>query len=336
VTDDHDADSRTRGDAAAADRPANGATGRDLLILAMDHRDSLERDLYELPGPPTPGQAARISADKLLVYQALLDAVDRMPSTVQAGVLVDEQYGAGVAELASRTGGAVNLSMPIEASGQEWFTFAFGDDWRRHAEYFSSDHSKVLVRDNPGFDPGDREQQARRLAEVSAWAPGANRPLILELLVPATDADKQASGGDTGRYDREIRPGHTVAVMEYLQDRGVEPAVWKVEGLEARDDAVAVVKTAARGGRRADCIVLGRHAPHDKLDHWLQVAAPVPGFTGFAIGRSIWWDALHAHLRHRSSAAETRSRVTGAYLDYVNYYLLARDGRLGEDPAQSV
>jgi myo-inositol catabolism protein IolC len=301
---------------------------RALLILAADHRNSLERDLYGLSAPPAPVQAARIAADKLLIYQALLDAAATLPAEVQPGVLIDEQYGASAAELASRSGGAVNLSMPIEASGEEWFHFAYGEDWQAHAGFFATDHAKVLVRDNPGLDPVEREGQATRLAEVSAWAHAAGKSLILELLVPASDADTKAVGGDSARYDVELRPGLTVETIRYLQDHGVEPAIWKVEGLDRHDDAVAVVDVARRDGRQADCIVLGRHAPHDKLDHWLEVAAPLPGFVGFAIGRSIWWDALHAHLRHHCTAAEARRRITGEYLDFANYYLSARAGDL--------
>ncbi len=309
-------------------RPDN----RVLLILAADHRDSLERGLYGLTAPPTPAQAARISAGKLLVYQALLDAAAWLPAQIQPGVLIDEQYGAGVAELASHSAGAVSLCMPLEASGQQWFRFADGDDWQRHAGLFAAEHAKVLVRDNPGLDPAHREQQARRLGQVSAWAAGAGRSLILELLVPATDADKDATGGNLHRYDDELRPGHVLRVMEYLQDNGVEPALWTVEGLSRHDDAVAVAAMAQRGGRQARCLVGGRHAPYEKLEHWLQVAAPIPGWAGFAIGRSIWWDPLRAHLRHLSTTGEARRRIRAAYLDYARYYLKARDGMLPAEP----
>ena len=250
-------------------------------------------------------------------------------------MLVDEQYGASVAELAAHSAGAVSLCMPIEASDQEWFDFAYGDDWRRHAGSFAAGHAKVLVRDNPGLDPALREQQARRLAQVSAWAATAGRSLILELLVPATDADKDATAGDMDRYDDKLRPGHTLRVMEYLQDHGVEPAIWEVEGLGRHDDAVAVAAMARRGGRQARCIAGGRHAPKDQLDHWLQVAAPIPGWTGFAIGRSIWWDPLRAHLHHHSTAGWARRSISAGYLDYALYYLRAREGMLadGPDPA---
>jgi myo-inositol catabolism protein IolC len=304
---------------------------RVLLILAADHRDSLERGLYGLTAPPTLAQAARISADKLLVYQALVDATAQLPAQIQPGVLVDEQYGASIAELASRSGGAVSVAMPLEASGQEWFGFAYGEDWQQHAGFFAAEHAKVLVRDHPGLDAARREQQARRLAQVSAWAARTGRSLILELRVPATAADQDATAGNTHRYDDELRPGHTVAVMEYLQDLGVEPAFWLVEGLGRHDDAVAVAAMAQRGGRQARCLVGGGHAEYDTLQLWLRVAAPIPGWAGFAIGPGIWRAPLHARLRHLSTAGEARRRIRAAYLDHARYYLKARDGMLGAE-----
>jgi myo-inositol catabolism protein IolC len=304
---------------------------RVLLILAADHRRSLERGLYGQT-PPTPAQVARISADKLQVYQALLDAAAWLPPQIQPGMLIDEQYGAGVAELATQSTSAVSLCMPLEASGQEWFRFAYGDDWQQHAELFAAKHAKVLVRDNPGLDPARRLQQARRLGQVSAWTARTARSLILELLVPATGADKDATEGNMPRYHDELRPGHTLQVMEYLQDHGVEPAFWTVEGLGRHDDAVAVAAIAQRGGRQARCLVGGRHAPYDELEHWLQVAAPIPGWAGFAIGRSIWWDPLRARLRHLSTAWEARRRIRVAYTDYARYYLKAREGMLTAEP----
>jgi 5-dehydro-2-deoxygluconokinase len=300
-----------------------------VLFLAIDHRNSVERDLYKLgsPDPDTEATEARITADKLLVYQALLDAVPQLPKGVRAGILIDEEYGASVAELAGRAKDGVSLAMPIEASGQDWLEFAYGDDWVRHAEFFSTDFSKVLVRDNPGFDPEQRAQQAGRLAEISKWAPASGRSLLIELIVPATSAENRASGSER-RFDDAQRPADTVAAIEYLQDRGVDPAIWKVEGLDHHDDAVKIVETARRGGRTAHCIVLGRHAPREDVDRWLGVTAAVPGWVGFAIGRTIWWDALDAHLHQRATAGETRERVTRSYLDFVRYYVKAREGGL--------
>jgi myo-inositol catabolism protein IolC len=299
-------------------------TERALLILADDHRDSLEKELYKLTAPPTDVQAARIRADKMLVYEALVDASSHLPDHAQAGILVDEEYGAEVAALAAKSDGRINLSMPLEASGKDWFEFAYGDDWRTHASYFATDHAKVLIRDNPRLSAPDRLQQAERLAVVSGWAAESHHSLIVELLVPATDADLATVGGDKKRYDDEVRPGLTLTVIEFLQDHGADPAIWKVEGLDAPADAAAVAALAKRGGRTAECIVLGRHASQADLDRWLEVAAPLPGYVGFAIGRSIWWDPLADHLAGTIGSDLARARITANYLSYAKDYMTAR------------
>jgi len=300
---------------------------RPLFILADDHRDSLEKELYKLTAAPTPAQAARIRADKMLVYEALVDATKRLPDVAQAGILVDEEYGADVAELAVKSDGLINLSMPLEASGKDWFEFAYGDDWKTHAGYFATDHAKVLIRDNPALAVPDRLQQAERLKVVSAWAAETKRSLIVELLVPATDDDLRSVGGDKARYDDELRPKLTLDVIGFLQDHGADPALWKVEGMDKSADAAAVADLAKRGGRTADCIVLGRHASQDDLDRWLDVAAPLPGYVGFAIGRSIWWDPLAGHFAGTIGTDVARHQIAENYLYFVHQYLGAQKAK---------
>jgi myo-inositol catabolism protein IolC len=302
----------------------NSPQGRALLILADDHRDSLEKQLYKLTAPPTPDEAERIAADKLLVYRALLEASASLADDAQAGILVDEQYGADVAELAAASGGVVNLSMPLEASGKEWFEFEYGEEWRRHAEFFAADHAKILIRDNPGLDAGERSKQAEKVRAVSEWSAHTSSSLIIELLVPATDSDLASVGGDKARYDNELRPRLTLESIGYLQDNGAEPAIWKVEGMNSTEDAEAVAEIARRNGRPANCIVLGRHASKADLDHWLEIAAPIPGYIGFAIGRSIWWDALSDLLAGTIDEDAARARIAATYLSYANAYLAAR------------
>ena len=299
-------------------------SARPLFILADDHRDSLEKELYKLTEAPTPAQAARIRADKMLVYEALVDATKRLPDVAQAGILVDEEYGADVAELAAKSDGLINLSMPLEASGKDWFEFAYGDAWKTHAGYFATDHAKVLIRDNPALAVPDRLQQAERLKVVSAWAAETKRSLIVELLVPSTDEDLKSVGGDKARYDDELRPKLTLDVIGFLQDHGADPALWKVEGMDKSADAAAVADLARRGGRTADCIVLGRHASKDDLDHWLDVAAPLHGYVGFAIGRSIWWDPLAGHFAGTIGTDVARHQIAENYLYFVHQYLGAQ------------
>jgi 5-dehydro-2-deoxygluconokinase len=298
---------------------------RPLFILADDHRDSLEKQLYKLTEAPTAAQAARIRADKMLVYEALVDATKRLPDAAQAGILVDEEYGSDVAELAAKSDGLINLSMPLEASGKDWFEFAYGDDWKTHAGYFATDHAKVLIRDNPAMSVPDRLQQAERLKVVSAWAAETRHHLIVELLVPATDSDLRSVGGDTKRYDDELRPKLTQEVIGFLQDHGADPELWKIEGLDRTEDAAAIADLAKRGGRTANCIILGRHASAEDLDRWLKVAAPLAGYVGFAIGRSIWWDPLAGHLDGTLSADVAQYQIAQNYLGFAHAYLDARE-----------
>jgi myo-inositol catabolism protein IolC len=309
--------------------PAASGPDPDLFLLAMDHRASLASQVYHLTGDPSPADAERIAAGKLLVFQGLLAAIDEGADRARAGVLVDERYGAEVARQARAEG--LRLAMPAERSGQDWFTLEYGTlderTWLDHVERFEPDYVKVLVRDNPGFDAGDRRGQRDRLAVVSRTLREAGRTLIVELLVPATPEQKAKAGQD---YDARVRPELTEQVIRQMQSAGVEPDIWKIEGLETEDAARAVVATTREGGRgQVRCIVLGRDAPAERLDHWLTVAAGVDGFHGFAIGRSIWEQPLAEHLAGRLDAAQLTGQVAASYLHYARCYRLAEERRAG-------
>ncbi len=291
-----------------------------LLILAMDHRESFGRSLFGVSGDrPDAGQRAAMQAAKRLIYAGLARARTQLPGG-RAGVLVDERYGQPVIE-AARSDGVV-LALPVERSGRDWFELEWGQDWLEHVASNGPDYAKVLVRDNPDFPRGRREQQLRALREVSDKLGALGVPLLYELLVPATGG-QAAAGPAAAAYDRDVRPDLVVRVIADNQAAGVEPAIWKVEGLETADAARAVVTQIRAGGRdHVDAIVLGRDAPAARLDHWLAVAAPVDGFVGFAIGRSIWEDPI-AGRGHGASEEQTVSQIAGRYLDFARRYCAA-------------
>lgn len=294
-----------------------------LFLFAMDQRSSLLEHTYdESDGEPIDeAEAQRVRAGKQLVYRGVLSALGAGASRERTGVLVDERYGADVARLAKEAG--LQLAMPVERSGREWFELEYGDDWVAHVDAFDPDFVKVLVRDNPAFDPERRAQQAADLAAVSSTLHDAGRPFLVELLVPGTD-EQQASVDD---YDRDLRPDLVVQVLEYLQDHGVEADVWKLEGLDRRDDAERVVATARRDGRDGvQCIVLGRDAPEEQLDHWLRTAAPVDGFVGFAIGRSNWEEPLEDVVREHLDTQAAEQLIAANYRHFVDTWLEARGG----------
>src|SRR5260370_1093187 len=112
-------------------------------------------------------------------------------------------------------------------------------------------------------------------------------------------------------------------VVDDKEGEGVEPRLWKVEGLETAEAAQQVVDQARAGRRDADLIVLGRDAPTERLDHWLEVASEVSAFVGFAIGRSIWEDAVRdfeASDHGEAAASAARAQVAERYLGFVAHW----------------
>ncbi len=293
-----------------------------LLIMAMDHRESFGRTLFGVRDDnPDAEQRAAIATAKRLIYEGLARARQEL-ACGRAAVLVDERYGQPVIE-AARADGVV-LAVPTERSGQDWFELEWGRLWLDHVRSVRPDFAKVLVRDNPAFPPEQREQQLGALRLVSDGLRQAGVALLYELLVPVAGDQLAAAGGTAAAYDRELRPALVIQVIADNQAAGVEPAIWKVEGLETADAARAVVAQIRAGGRdRVNAIVLGRDAPPDRLDHWLAVAAPVDGFVGFAIGRSIWEEPIAGYNARRASEDETIDLIATRYLRFARTYCAA-------------
>jgi myo-inositol catabolism protein IolC len=297
-----------------------------LYILAFDHRGSFQKKMFGIDGDPTPGQTETIRDAKKLIYEGMELAVKRGVDAQATGVLVDEQFGGDVPKLAKAHG--LQLAMPAEKSGQEEFDFQYGADFGQHIESFDPDFVKVLVRFNPEGDAGMNERQTARLKELADWLHEHDRKFLFELLVPAEDAQLESVGGDTDRYDKELRPELMRRTIETLQDAGVEVDIWKIEGVDTREDAEMLAQQTRKGEGRegVKSVLLGRGASDDAVDHWLRQAAPVEGFIGFAIGRSIWWDALKGFLSgdlEREAAAE---KVADNYLRFIEVYDDAESG----------
>jgi 5-dehydro-2-deoxygluconokinase len=297
-----------------------------LYILAFDHRGSFQKKMFGIEGDPSPEQTETIADAKRLIFEGMQVAVERGVDAEATGVLVDEQFGSDIPRRAKE--GGLKLAMPAEKSGQDEFDFQYGDAFGDHIEKFDPDFCKVLVRLNPDGDPEMNERQLERLKRLADWLHEHDRKFLFELLVPAEDHQLEQVGGDTDRYDAELRPELMRRAIEQIQDAGVEVDIWKIEGVDSREDAEMLAQQTRRGEGRENvvCVLLGRGASDDKVKHWLQQAAPVEGFVGFAIGRSIWWDALKGFLEQgleRSAAAE---QVADKYLRFVEIYDDAESG----------
>jgi myo-inositol catabolism protein IolC len=297
-----------------------------LYILAFDHRGSFQKKMFGIEGDPTPEEIATISDAKKRIFEGMEIAVERGVDAAATGVLVDEQFGSDIPKLAHEHG--LKLSMPVEKSGQDEFDFDYGDDFGKHIEQFDPAFSKVLVRLNPDGDPEMNQRQLERLKRLADWLHDNDRKFLFELLVPAEPSQLESVDGDTDRYDAELRPELMRRAIEQCQEFGIEVDVWKIEGVDALQDAEMLAAQARTGEGRegVTCVLLGRGAGIDKVDHWLQQAAPVEGFVGFAIGRSIWWDALKAFLDGDLDRRAAAEQIGENYLRFVKVYNDAETG----------
>jgi myo-inositol catabolism protein IolC len=299
---------------------ALGYSGK-LYILAFDHRGSFQKKMFGIEGDPTPEQTDQIADAKLLIYEGLEKATEQGVDPQATGCLVDEQFGepTGVPRKAKEAG--LLLAMPVEKSGQNEFDFEYGDDFGAHIEKFDPDFSKVLVRYNPEGDAEMNQRQTERLKRLADWLHENDRKFLFELLVPAEDHQLEKVGGDSDRYDAELRHELMRQTITEFQEAGVEADIWKIEGIDTQEDCERISQTARRDGRDGViCVVLGRGANDDKVDHWLRQGAPVEGYAGFAIGRTIWWDALKSFLAGDLEREDATNQIAEKYLRFVQVY----------------
>jgi 5-dehydro-2-deoxygluconokinase len=292
-----------------------------LYILAFDHRGSFQKKMFGIEGDPSDEESERIADAKHLIFEGLLKASEQGAEPGVTGCLVDEQFGAprGTPEQAKERG--LILAMPVEKSGQNEFDFDYGEQFGEHIEACDPDFAKVLVRYNPDGDAEMNERQTARLKRLSDWLHERDRKFLFELLVPAEDHQLEQVGGDTDRYDAELRPELMRRAIVALQDAGVEADVWKIEGIDTQEDCARIAETCRRDGRDGViCVVLGRGADDDKVDHWLRQGAPVEGYAGFAIGRTIWWDSLKGFLDGSIERDDATQQIAEKYLRFVRLY----------------
>jgi myo-inositol catabolism protein IolC len=292
---------------------------KPLYILAFDHRGSFQKKFFGVAGEPNDEETARISDAKRVIYEGARRALDEGVDAETAGVLVDEQFGADIARDAR--GAGFRLAMPVEKSGQDEFDFQYDEEFGTHIEAFDPRFSKVLVRYNPEGDLEMNERQAVRLRRLGDWLHERDRTFLFELLVPATPEQIQAAGGDEAKWDSEDRPALMKTSIEELQDAGVEPDIWKIEGIDRREDCETIAATTRRDGRDGvACVVLGRGANDDAVDHWLRMGSGVPGYIGFAIGRSIWWDPLKGFVDGNLGREEAAKQIAANYRRFIDVY----------------
>ncbi len=297
---------------------------KPLYIQPFDHRGSFASKMFGWHGDLTAGQTAEVAAVKRIIFDGFKAAIEAGVPKEKAGILVDEQFGAGILRDAAAEGYAI--ACPAEKSGQDEFDFEYGEDFASHIEAFHPTFCKVLVRYNPDGDQELNQRQATRLKRLSDYLHSKTQSrFMFELLVPPEKAELDDLKGDKKAYDLYLRPTLMAEAILELQNAGVEPDVWKIEGLDRHEDCENIVTVARRGGREdVGCIVLGRGEDEKKVREWLTVAAGVQGFIGFAVGRTVFWDPLINFRANKITRESAVAEIARRYRELVGIFENAR------------
>ena len=292
----------------------------DLYILAFDHRGTITKGLLGVEGrEPTEEEVKKVSELKQIIFDGFLKANESGITGGEPAILVDETFGIEIQQKAKEMN--IKFAAPVEKSGQKVFDFEYGNQYGEKINEVGADFVKILVRWNPDDDEGTRETQGNRVKELSDWLSKNDKKFLLEFLVPATEEQLASVENDQARYDSEIRPKLAVKVVQEMRERGADPDIWKIEGLETVEDCenvAAAIKTGDRENVMA--VVLGRGASDEKVNEWLRAGSSVDGYRGFAIGMSIFWNALMCYHEGEKTKDEAVEEIAESYLGFLSVY----------------
>lgn len=306
-----------------------------LYLLAFDQRLSFATGMFHrhvhrdarLGASLTEDQRQTAIDSKAVIYDGFREALGPAVPVGAAGILVDEDLGAAVLRDAARNGHVT--AVPTEKVDSSEFEFEYGGEFASHIAASRPTFAKALVRYNPEGVAAVNERQITRLKQLSDYCLGVRQRLMVELLVEPTPAQQDRVEAFGTTYDRSLRPALTIQAVRTLQDAGIEPDVWAIQGLDRRSDCEHVILAVQRNGRsEVGCIVLARDAGAEQVVRWLETAASVPGFVGFAVGRTTFRYAIAAYVAKQVTRQEAVSLIARRYREWVTAFERARTRRV--------
>lgn len=296
---------------------------KPLYILPFDHRATFAEHMFGLKAGEAMNeeQIDLVKEFKMLIYKGFKDALEKLIPTEYGAILCDEQYGSEVL-LDAKHNGFITI-LTIEKSGETEFKFQY-DDFAAHIERFKPTLTKVLIKYNPS-DPEDlKERQKKNLKIISDYSHKHNYKFLLEVLVLPTDEELKGVNNNRDEYDSKLRPALTVEVIKDLQEAGIEPDVWKLEGFDSTEHYKEIIEAARAGGRsNVTLVVLGRGAGEDKVDEWLRVGSKVDGVIGFAVGRTVFWDALEEFYKGQAGKTQVIEAISNNFQNFYKIFTKA-------------
>ena len=99
--------------------------------------------------------------------------------------------------------------------------------------------------------------------------------------------------------------------------------------IAARIASASLKRCGATAGTRSAASFWDAVPMRRKVAGWLETAASVPGFIGFAVGRTTFWDAVADYEAQKTSKQEAASRVAQRYREWVAIFERAHASHTG-------
>jgi len=299
-----------------------------LYILPFDHRETFAKQMFgkDSINDLTADEKEQIRAFKMLIYKGFKDAVERLIPTDYAAILVDEEFGEEILIDALHNG--FKTLLPTEKSGEKEFKFQY-EDFPAHIQKFHPSFVKALLRYNPQDEKDLKQRQKDNLKKLSDYCHEQDFKFLVEVLVNPTETQLEEVGNKQ-RFDEKMRPQLIIEIIGEFRKFGIEPDIWKIEGFAKVENYEAVIQAIKEGGRDGvNMVVLGRGEGKAEVGKWLEVGskeeyfeagAKVEGVIGFAVGRTVFWEAIKKFHKGEIGKAEVIQTVSQNFRNFYKIF----------------
>jgi len=300
---------------------------KSLYILPFDHRATFAKNLFgkesilDLSGD----EREAIRELKMLIYRGFKDAVEKLIPVDAAAILCDEEFGSEIL-IDALHNGFITL-LPVEKSGKKEFEFQY-EDFADHIERFHPKFVKALVRYNPQDPQDSKKRQKNNLKKLSDYCEKNNHKFLLEVLVIPTQAQLKEIGTKQ-MFDSKLRQELIIEAIKDFQNSGIEPDIWKLEGFDKEESYKEIIEEIKAGGRdNVNLIILGRGEKKEEVEEWLEagvkemltIGSRTEGVIGFAVGRTVFWNAVEKFHRGQIGKAEAIQTISENFQHFYKVF----------------
>ena len=268
---------------------------KNLFILPFDHRTSFAK-LFAFTSPNLSSKEKEtITLAKEIIYSAFKKAVEQEVPKENAAILADEEYGDKIIQDARDNN--YNVILTTEKSGQDEFAFEYSNDFAQHIEKYKPNFVKALIRYNLDLD-------CSKLKMLSDYCHKTGYKFVLEVLTK-NKTEKEA-----------------ITAIRELQYAGIEPDIWKLEGMETGKEYENIIAQSQIENRQnVKVVILGRGEKQEAVEEWIRIGAKVKGVIGFAIGRTIFQEPLSEYKNGKIDKEKAIGLICNNFLHFYHIFI---------------